>query len=280
MLSEISPLNQARLELLEHSARARDNDILAAAQADFDRQNQLDAATTYRGLLGTEALALAERMSWLHSHPRLSRLIGRSALRLTQNRDGSINTPLILSTETETVGDADVEEGFIIDTKLYESFYKSFGPLAQLGIERTVRDKMTETSHVAERYDIQTSYTPSGRLNVDMPRKLSAYRFEARKEILKNLEKMYPWLSEYYFGGSGDVYLEISKYGISLDDLGFRAMLMDDETEKALNLEVTIITDEVLPRLTIGRDWDYPDELFQFPLGLVMQAHDTIGRRK
>jgi len=33
-------------------------------------------------------------------------------------------------------------------------------------------------------------------------------------------------------------------------------------------------------RMEYGKGWDYPDELYNFPLGLVVQAHNELGRTK
>jgi len=248
MKRELSSTDKAALELLDSARKARDMEILATAEALLAPDKRAASHATPEAILGREAMALVGRMRWLDKHPRIPRWLGGSAIQISTYMRGyprTIATPVLLKTTAEHIGDASVTDGYIFRTTVQDR-----PGCAQLDVVHCVVDERTTQSRVVDEYGVKVWPDRDGVSHTDV-RGPDFTEYQGKAELR--------CIGEY---------------------LAFRDGNPDFDPEQGGSPELVAEHNFLSHARERGVGWDFPDEFYNFPLGLVMQAHDELGRTR
>lgn len=279
-------MSDVRIDRLTERALAnaqalREKAITESARLALEADDRLVRKGNLENTLAKETIRLMSRMEWLYRHQYLKRFIGRSAIDLTYlpseesrryyNRP-AIETPIILETGKTAVGAHVITTGMVFGRTVHRDGIRS-GADQILHIFRVARDGTTGHEEREQPYELFWYKESNGDHRVKVTaRSFEDYARQARAYEIERYTTDHPWTANYAIGET-----TVSRYrdsAPSMYDLGHTIDLVSQKSE------VSLIAEELLPRLKQGTAWDYPDELYYEPLALVQQANDILGRRK
>lgn len=285
MSIEAPGYRNAVYNLLDDVRCKRDEDITTRAQRELDIQNEAERRISPEIMLGVEAVALVRRMAWLAEHPRRPQRLGGSAVTMCVKRGHrndnvyGIETPLLFGTEAEYLDGAPTVDGYVFGRE---------PRCTRLTINHKVLDLETGTSRIARRWTVEPllsiAVNSKGNFVINMMDATNAlekglgtvrstdvtgegfdeYRRAAKQDILTSFQRQHPEAKGW-------------KLGRAYNDK--EESLIEPYSEKGGTLRDPDLA-QLQARLSRGNEWDYPESLYTFPLGLVVQANDLLGTKR
>lgn len=243
--------------------------------------------------LAEEVESLTNRMVWLHEHPKLSRFMGKSAIGIVHSEDrdrfgrrfgsDTLSTAPLTDGEISQLSGEHLLFSGLIAWRFYDkhekyrlkqeqAMFKSFGVKLvrreehKLYIDQQVKDETTGAKARRQLYDLRPYSSRTGpRVEVSSSDgKFENYALERRRESIAQYEARNPWAKDWQPEGRGtDIHYPNNGWG--------RA--------HPKTLELECLSNELVPNLRPGTSWEYPDEFFLEPLGLVREMNILLGTR-
>jgi hypothetical protein len=266
-------------------AAERANQRSLAQQAE---QNRLHAEYAERRQ-GSQEVALAgelgrltSRMLWLHEHANrrfLGRKAAKSALRVVAEvADEELNLTTSAITDGEILqmdGIHYLHSGVIfIRTKA--------GGGRGVRIAQRVRDELTATQADRTLYSLFAYESKTGSRIWAKGGGFDNYREEMRQAAKEKYAEENPWALENkysWFSSQAERY-QINPLPSDIVNGAFIAWGRGSSTDTETIERSKQLNRELRPHMFPGVSWEYPDELFEEPLGLVMEANLLLGRTK
>jgi hypothetical protein len=270
MTNAITP-KETFFELLESAEKARNAEILQSAHAATDFDRQVDEETDWKGLVVTEAARLADKVDFVGRHPKLPKFLGGSAIgvhKLERRREPDYITDPMLATEAEYLGDYALRSYFQFEVEHY-NFGRDISLLRIIGVSEEIHSGHKKTD---ELYRVTADPTEHRNFWKVEGTEFRAFRDKKLREIGLEYKRENPWFDKYYvFRSENWRIVKNASPQKSEDDFAVLTEVVEERK----------IQEELIPKLEPGPDtWQYPDELYHFPLGLLMQANEVFGTKQ
>jgi hypothetical protein len=262
--------------LLESAEKARDGDILAPVLADIESDTQLESAYDWKALVVSEATKLAARIEFLGRHPRLPTFLGGCATKVLEpelSYDVKYLSEPVLATEPEYLDHNSVRSYYQFGVDLYDGYLGYLGrDISYLKVYSVTEEMNSGLSDRNELYKITASPTEHRSFwKVNGP-EFRTFKDKKLHEIGLAYQRENPWFDRYYvFKADSWTFVKNASPQKSEDDFAVLTEVVEERK----------IQEELIPKLEPGPDtWQYPDELYHFPLGLLMQANEVFGTKQ
>lgn len=262
------------VELVQRAELARNQEIIADAMAATLPDKQAEAETDWQALIGNEAVELYNRMRFLARHPRLPRFLGGSAIKISKIDSPFLHniftTGPLLGTEPELAGDAAIGNHVELTAKIYRRRWEacsSWTESSKLDVY-SVSSEINTGTRAEDR--IYTTWVetwkgkafPSSFKEIRGP-SFDAYRFNACRERYEEFKQEHPLLEKFM------VFKDEGSW-ISIPDSGGTSVSLREQNQ------ANDLVDELN---NLESNIRYPDELYHFPLGILMHANRALREK-
>lgn len=256
--------------LLESAEIARNQEILDRATEATASDRELDVANGIKNIVVRESIWLADRLDYLSRHPKLPSFLGGSAIKVykpPKPMGAALLSEPVMGTAAEHDLQNSIQSYFQFGVTKLNFHRKSNNH--KLKIYSVISEEGTGKLTREELYRITASHTESkGFWNVE-GKELDRYASTKRHETSNEFSEKYPWYKDYMVFRDGDWAI--------FPDFDDRSL----EGSERYRKQAPVIQHELISRLDPGpHSWDYPEELYHFPLGLLMQANQTFGTKQ
>jgi hypothetical protein len=251
-------------DIVHMVSTARERSADERAQAAMAVYEKTEAKGEYRQLLGDEAYKLIGRIKWLNRIKLLAHL-GRRAV-IAKNKHGELVTPMLFETEPEDIENEHITEGYTF--KVTKSLDDT------LWISRSRQEVAGVAAEDYEWWKVKP-YWQAGALRVSFDSSQARdYRATARTELFKGFTQEHPWLKNYGFERRIDT-VDDDQVLMTRSPVPYHLTGREPEPEPDGALVISILGG-VQRGLGRGTGWEYPEEIYRQPLGLILQAQDEL----
>lgn len=260
-MSHIGTSVEQLTDFLQTVEAARNQQFSAELRSVEIADNHTSAGSNWRYMVVSEAAVVANRINFLACHPRLPGFLGGSAIKVASEGDprSRIITEPMFATEAELLGDYPVRSYFQFAATVTRHTQR----LSRLLIINTVEECDSSTKHSKPLYDLTVYPSVYGFSGDIKGETFQRYKRTMQRTIRSDYVKENPWAEDWHVFSDGGIW---KVFADGLDEFS------DTAYEQKQRLQ-----DELIPKLDPGRNWDYPDELYHFPLGLLRAASRELG---
>jgi hypothetical protein len=293
--TEALPTDQSIGELLRAASAARNLEVTALAQSRFAQEQETEKQADRRFILGTEAWALMDRMSWLSRHKRIGKLTVGEAAKMhsvVSREDRGIRTSLLLPTQAEFADDNAAEEVGLGRSEVVDGFifrHITGAYISTLDIVQELVDIDSAETETNGFWKITFEHTPEGPYGHEIKR-MSFDSTAAAKErqghqskLLKDFIKIHPYvrpdLIKYKDGENPEIDENWFHFNRPTCEQPGAASSEEIDKWREWEWEQKEALKELTAKLARGIGWDYLEDVYSFPLGLIMQARRELQAR-